>query len=502
MSISVLPGARSSSTPSRSELPLRQLSRSLRDTLFGEAIVQILRFGGIIVLARALNPQNFGVFKILVVIGTLAVMLNEAGLPDALIQRERSGAEHEASAWWLNLAASVLTCGALYLSAAGIADLMQMPELAFTIRLICIPVLLEGITSTASARLRRELRFDLLVLADVLSEAAFLGVALVLWYKGLRQWSLPGALAARYTLHAVVTQASSGYFPRCWPRLQAARDLAPFSARVMGGRLVTLASSNADYILVGRLLGSSALGLYSIAWDMLRLVPDRVYRVVGRVAFPAFCQLRGQKAIGNAYTNIVDLIGRLVLPTAACAAIVAPQLFCDDLWSEVDTGGAAVASVGIGTGTCRHPGRHWRGLLRQGHPEIDIYLHSVRLVLIVLAVALPASAGLSAVCVSVSAAEALVTLGGQWFAAVLAGIPPLVLFRTYLSGLRTALACGLAAEAGLLVGIAARLPDATQLGAAALLATAAFVGLESSNLLHNLRGNFAQTPRGLVEVSN
>lgn len=502
MSVNALPGASSSPPPSDKERPWRQLSRSLRDTLFGEAIVQVLRFSGIIVLARALEPRNFGVFKILVVIGALAVMLNEAGLPDALIQRERSSAEHEATAWWLNLAVSVLTCGALYVSSVGISYLMQMPELAFTIRLVCIPLLLEGITSTAGARLRRELRFDLLVLADVLSEAAFLGVALVLWYAGLRQWSLPGALAARYTLHAVVTQASSGYFPKCWPRFQAVKDLAPFSASVMGGRIVTLASSNADYILVGRLLGSSALGLYSIAWDMLRLVPDRIYRVVGRVAFPAFCQLRGQKAIGTAYTKIVDMIGRLVLPTTACAAVVAPQLFATIYGAKWTAAAVPLRLLALGLGLAGTRVSIGAVYYAQGHPEVDIYLHSVRLVLIALAVALSASAGLPAVCVSVSAVEALITLGGQWFAAKLAGITLLALFRTYVSGLRIALVCGLAAEAGLVLGVVAKLPEATQLGSAALLATVVFVCLESSNLLFNIRGGFAPAPQELMESSN
>ena len=60
----------------------------------------------------------------------------------------------------------------------------------------------------------------------------------------------------------------------------------------MAGRLLCTVSSNADYLLVGRLLGSSALGFYGMAWDLLRFLPDRLYKVAGRVTVPAFCRMQ------------------------------------------------------------------------------------------------------------------------------------------------------------------------------------------------------------------
>ena len=70
------------------------------------------------------------------------------------------------------------------------------------------------------------------------------------------------------------------------------RDLRNFAATVWGGSLLGLVSGNADFLLVGRLLGASALGFYMLAWDLLRFVPDRLYKVAGRVTFPAFCLLQ------------------------------------------------------------------------------------------------------------------------------------------------------------------------------------------------------------------
>jgi O-antigen/teichoic acid export membrane protein len=153
-------------------------------------VVQALRIGGIVVLARALSPHDFGLFKILVVVATFAMLLNEAGIPDALIQRRDIRPEHERTAWRMSIGLALLTSGLLYAGAPGLEHLMKMPGLREGVRLLCIPFLLEGAAVTANARLRRDLRFGALAIADVLGEMAFLVAALFLLWKRLPQWSL------------------------------------------------------------------------------------------------------------------------------------------------------------------------------------------------------------------------------------------------------------------------------------------------------------------------
>ncbi|HZC45577.1 MAG TPA: oligosaccharide flippase family protein, partial [Candidatus Acidoferrum sp.] len=208
-----------------------------------------------------------------------------------------------------------------------LARLMKMPELSQGVRLLCIPFLLEGAAVTPNARLRRDLRFGALAAADVLAEFAFLGVALgLLWYR-LPAWSLAGGLAARFAAHAVTILFAGGRIPFGLPTSDAARDLSHFGAKVLAGRMVDALSFNVDFLLIGRLLGSSALGFYSMAWDLLRFVPDRVFRIAGRVTFPTFCHLQDQKdQLARAYLNFCGYLSRIILPIVLCAAIAAPEL--------------------------------------------------------------------------------------------------------------------------------------------------------------------------------
>lgn len=111
-------------------------ARSVRDNMVAEFVVQALRVGGMVVLARALSPHDFGLFKVLVVVSTFAMLINEAGIPDALIQRRDLSPAHHSTALWMSLALALLTCGLLYGGAPALAHLMKMPELRQGMRLL------------------------------------------------------------------------------------------------------------------------------------------------------------------------------------------------------------------------------------------------------------------------------------------------------------------------------------------------------------------------------
>jgi O-antigen/teichoic acid export membrane protein len=401
------------------------------------------------VLARALSPDDFGLFKILVVVSTFAMLVNEAGIPDALIQRRDLTPAHHSTAWWMSIGLALLTAGLLYSGAPVLAHLMKMPALRGGIRLLCIPFLLEGAAVTGNARLRRDLRFGALAAADVLGEVAFLVVALgLLWYR-LPSWSLAGGLAARFAGHAITVLVAGGKTPLGLPTAPAARDLGRFAARVLGGRTVDALSSNVDFILIGRLLGSSALGFYSMAWDLLRFVPDRVYRIAVRVTFPTFCHLQDQREqLARAYLNFCGYLSRIVLPIVLCAAIAAPELIKNiygPKWMpaavpmQLLACGLLLVGLRLAIGSVYYA---------KNHPEFDIYVHAARLVLVVVTIYGLAHTGLVGVSMGRSVVEVVMSIAGQWLACLLIGVGLGDLAVSIMPGVGLALMCAIAVTAG------------------------------------------------------
>lgn len=499
-------GARLQSGPAPRPAPPRgslwqAVARGVRDNVIAEFAVQGLRVGGLVVLARALRPEDFGLFRVLLVVSVFAALTNELGVPDALIQRKEITPAHEATAWWLCVSAALGTAAVLYLAAPAIAAVMKMPGLREGVRLLCVPILLEGTAVAANARLRRRLSFGALAAADVLAEGAFLATALALLWRGLPMWSLPGGLAARFVVHAATVWVADPYPPLSPPTWEAARDFARFAATVWSGRLVYVLSSNADYLLIGRMLGGSALGFYAMAWDLLRFVPDLLHRVAGRVTFPAFCRLQDDRGeLAHVYLEFFDYVARIVLPMAACAAIAAPEimrtLYGPD-WTPAAlpmrllAAGLALRGLRFGIGSVYYS---------KNRPSFDIYLHGARLGLIVAAVCGFERWGLFGVSSGMSAVEAAVSVAGVALAGMLLGVGPRDLARTATPGLRLAVICGLCAFVGRSVAMAAGYDGAMLLAGAAAPAALAYGWMEGSQAIEMIARAFAPAAREPAEA--
>jgi PST family polysaccharide transporter len=448
----------------------RAFAHGVRDNLLGEFAVQTLRVGGTVVLARNLGPANFGLLKVLVIVAMFATLFSESGIPDAVIQRRDLNYDHEATAWWLSLSLVITTVTALYFAAPLLERAMAIEGLAFATRLLCIPLLLEGTAIIPVARLARSLRFTALAIADVAAEIAFLAVAFALLWQGHARLSLPGGLAARFATHAVAVWCADHKIPFGRPRLQAARELGRFAVTVLGGRIVTVASGNADFLLVGRLLGTQALGYYSIAWDLLRFVPDRLHRIVGRVALPAFCRLSDDdNELGSAYCNFLQYLARLVLPVGVCVAISAPHLLTGIYGYQWLPAVRPMRLLACGLALAALRMANIPVYYAKNYPGMDLLLNGMRLILVVAGVLVTAHTGLTGVSAAVGGAEGTISIAGQYAVCMITGLHFNRACLAVLPSVGITVLCGIAT---LLGSIAAGAAGLTGLPALALIGLA------------------------------
>lgn len=449
----------------------RAVARSVRDNIIAEFAVQAVRLGSFVLLARELTPDDFGIFRVLLVVSVLATLTNSTGLSDALVQRRDVTTAHETTACWVGMLLALCAAAILYEASGLIAQVMAMPRLGEGARLLCIPVLLDATTIVPNARLRRRLNFSVLAAADVVAEMGFILVALLVLWRSLPAWSLPAGLAARMSLRAIVIWCAEPYVPRGWASLKAWRDFAHFSTAAWGSGIVYIFSSNSDYLLVGRLLGSSALGFYGMAWDLLRFVPDRLHRVAGRVAFPAFCQLQDDsQALEHAYLDFFDYIARVVLPIAACAAVAAPEILRtvygpqwipSTLPMRLLAPGLALSGLRLGIGPVYYS---------KNRPMYDLYLHGVRLTLLIIAVLGLSRWGLFGVSIGMSMVEGAISVFGQWLACALVGLSLERLALSAGPAVRLMLVCAFATLAGKTLGSLAMTSGAISSHAVVLVA--------------------------------
>jgi PST family polysaccharide transporter len=175
--------------------------------------------------------------------------------------------------------------------------------------------------------LNRNLEFKRLALVDLATAAARVVTILTMAILGWGVWSLVGC-----TLVGVVTNAGMLFLVSTWrPRIEFSltetRQVMGFGANVTGFSIVNFMARNADNLLIGRFLGATQLGYYSLAYRVLLLPRDTVTVVLMQVLFPKLSKSQDNDAeLKNIYLRACGGIALVTFPMMLGVMVVAEPL--------------------------------------------------------------------------------------------------------------------------------------------------------------------------------
>jgi O-antigen/teichoic acid export membrane protein len=273
---------------------LRAFSWSASATVAG-AIIVLARSA---VLARLLRPEQFGLFGLVVLVLTAVTTFTDLGLQRATLVQHFGDAAEQARYLDTSWTAQVLVGAVLTLLIAGLASpyatAMSEPRLGPLLAAAAVSPLLLSLYSPGLLLLQRDLDQRPLVLLKLGADAAGLLITALLALRLRSAW----ALVLGYLAGPALGVAAS-WWVRPWrPRLHF--DRAQFSRGVGQGRhlvvvgALTFVTTQVDNLIVGRLSGPAALGLYLFAYRLCSLPIDLIQQAIGGVALPAYAQLRVQ----------------------------------------------------------------------------------------------------------------------------------------------------------------------------------------------------------------
>ncbi|WP_170154381.1 lipopolysaccharide biosynthesis protein [Protaetiibacter intestinalis] len=292
--------------------------------LWGRALLQT---GSTVVLARLLDPTDFGLLAMITAIVGVADLLRDFGLTAALIQTRTMTTALWSSALWLSVVLGTVLAVAVAAAAPLIALLYGEPQLVLLTIVIAPTLLINGIAMPMQAKLQRELRFTTLAHIDVGSMLVGVALSIGAAVLGWGVWSLVLLAGAGqvYRLVALWLSARPRFGP---PRIsRAVLPLVSTGGSVFGVQLLNYAARNLDNVVIGHQLGPQELGYYSRAYALFLLPLQQLNGPLGRVALPVLSTLRDEPERFRSYIRgAVLMIGYLTIPAYAVAAAVSGPL--------------------------------------------------------------------------------------------------------------------------------------------------------------------------------
>jgi PST family polysaccharide transporter len=284
---------------------------------------QALSWAAVVVLARVLTKEDYGIVGMATLYIGLVAILTEGGLGTSILAiREMTKEEIGQFSTFsvvLGLLGGVLTAGA----AMPLGQFFRSAELPLVMVALGANAILASFRVVPAAIMQRDLRFRALAAVEGIQAVVNTGTTLVLALLGWRYWALVlGSMAATLTASVMSHLLAPQPFRR--PRLAVVGRYYGFTRDVLVGRLSWYFYSNSDFAVAGRALGSAALGAYTFAWSIVSVPIEKVSSLVTRVSGAIFAKLRDDAAeTARVLVLLTEGLVVVTLPASVGMAVVA-----------------------------------------------------------------------------------------------------------------------------------------------------------------------------------
>ena len=268
-----------------------------------------------VILARLLGPHAFGTFAVALVAMLAVLSFNELGVSLAIVRWEGDPADIAPTVATISVLSSVVIYVGCFLGAPAFASAMGAPEAADVIRVLALNVVIDGIVATPAALIQRYFRQDRKMIADQVNSWLGAAVSVGLAWNGFGAISLAigrisGAAAAGILFVAFSPQPLRFGFDRA-----KARALFRFGMPLAGASIIVFAVTNVDQLVVGHLLGATALGFYALALNLASWPVNMFSLPVRSVAPAVFSRLQHDRAaMRSGFLSAAGMLGSATLP--------------------------------------------------------------------------------------------------------------------------------------------------------------------------------------------
>jgi len=283
------------------------------------AINQFLNHGSsiaiTIILANLLTPEDFGLVGMVVVITEFSRVILNFGFGQALIQKSDVNKTDFSSVFWVNLGLGLLLGVVLYFLANNIASFYSEPRLILMVKWLSINYFLGALGVVPQIIFVKKLDFKSLAQIRVFSVVIAGVIAVLLAYYNFGVWSLIVMNIVRTALISVLSILKSGWRPLLEISVESLRSIFKFSVNVFGNETLNYWMDNIDKILIGRIVGDQALGLYRQSYSFMMLPVNNVSRVINSVLFPSLSLVKENKEfLSKAFNKSIRYTSYMVFP--------------------------------------------------------------------------------------------------------------------------------------------------------------------------------------------
>lgn len=303
-------------------------SRTVRNISYigaAQLFVLVLTLFMVAVLTRLLTPEDFGIVSVGMIFMALFTAVQDFGIAPAVIQRDSRVEESISVGLALRWIIAGILMVMLVLVSPLLADFYGNEAIAPVLIVMSANLFIQPFAFASYVMLNRDLRFSCMAIGNMAQYAVTAVAAISLALAGFSYWSIVlGSLTGSVCYVAVLNHYGRVLRgPRIDMKLM--KELMGFGSHLLITGLMAYVIFNIDQMVVGKVLGVVALGVYFVAVKFGRTLGEQISGTANRVLFPTMARMKDSiERLKVGYVQSLRMIAIVAVPLSVGMAALAP----------------------------------------------------------------------------------------------------------------------------------------------------------------------------------
>lgn len=291
-----------------------------------QIITQGVRFLILLLLARLLKPDDFGLLAMVAVFTNFFSLTSDLGLNAAIIQKKELNKEELSSIFWLILLLGIFWSVILFALSPLVAKFYSRPELLSITAVLGISFFLSSFGSVPVALLSKRMNFKVLAFTEIGAVIISGSIAIILAFGGFGVWALVAQSLSYSFFRSLFNFLACPLRPVMLLKISKIKKMIYFGSNVVGLNFINYFSRNIDSLIIGKFIGSVALGFYNLAYRIMLFPIRQLSGAIGGVMFPALSLVQyDHQKVGQAYLRAIRMIATITFPAMFGLWVIAPE---------------------------------------------------------------------------------------------------------------------------------------------------------------------------------
>ena len=305
----------------------KKAAHGLKWSAIERILTQGMQFVMMIVIARQLSPDDFGLVGMLAIFMAISQTFIDSGFSSALIRKGEPSEVECSTAFYFNIAVGVSCYALLFLAAPYIAKFYDEPILSELTKVIGLNVVFSSLAVVQRAKLTIALDFKKQSKVSLLAVTISGALGITMAYNGFGVWSLVAQTVSMNGLLALLLWVFVGWYPRerfCYTTF---KELFNFGSKLLASGLIDTVYRNIYQIIIGKQFSAAQLGYFTQAKQLSEVPATNITNIIQRVNFPMMSQIKDDnEKLEQAYEKAIVYTALVVFPIMCAIAVMAKPI--------------------------------------------------------------------------------------------------------------------------------------------------------------------------------